>query len=318
MNQAEIYRWWAVNIYQILGRTGVPLFVMLTGALLLQPSKIEPLSVFFKKRWARIGLPFLFWGAIYFVWDYFADNITLTSGFIAQGILSGPYYHFWYLYMIVGLYLFTPILRIVVAHVNRETFKYFLGVWFIAVVIAPIPSLFGEFHVDGNLLIIPGWIGYFLLGVFLLSVKLRRSTIVGLMALGLVLTAVGTYTIAATVGGPKTYFFQDYFSPTTILSAVMLFLLLNTLKAPANPASAPHPKTNWLLRQISQSTLAIFLFHVIILETLQKGYLWGFTISGNTMNSIIEVPLITFVTLFICLGIILPLKKVPIIKKLIG
>jgi hypothetical protein len=36
------------------------------------------------------------------------------------------------------------------------------------------------------------------------------------------------------------------------------------------------------------------------------------------MNSIIEVPLITFVTLFICLGIILPLKKVPVLKKLIG
>lgn len=54
MNQTEIYRWWMVNIYQTLGRTGVPLFVMLTGALLLQPSKNEPLSVFFKKRWARI------------------------------------------------------------------------------------------------------------------------------------------------------------------------------------------------------------------------------------------------------------------------
>ena len=183
MNQTEIFRWWAVNIYQTLGRTGVPLFVMLTGALLLQPSKIEPLSIFFKKRWARIGLPFLFWGAIYFAWDYFAENISLTSSFIAQGILSGPYYQFWYLYMIVGLYLFTPILRVVVAHVNRETFKYFLGVWFFAVVISPIPGLFGEFHVDGNLLMIPGWIGYFLLGVFLLSVKLRRSTTVGLMTL---------------------------------------------------------------------------------------------------------------------------------------
>ena len=125
---------------------------------------------------------------------------------------------------------FTPILRVVVAHVNRETFKYFLGVWFFAVVISPIPSSFGAFHVDSNLLMIPGWIGYFLLGVFLLSVKLRRSTVVGLMALGLILTAVGTYAIAATIGGPKTFFFQDYFSPTTILSAVMLFLLLNTLK----------------------------------------------------------------------------------------
>ena len=48
MNQTEIYRWWMVNIYQTLGRTGVPLFVMLTGALLLQPSKIESLSVFLR------------------------------------------------------------------------------------------------------------------------------------------------------------------------------------------------------------------------------------------------------------------------------
>ena len=35
----EVWRWWIVNIYQSLGRTGVPLFVMLTGALLLQPFK---------------------------------------------------------------------------------------------------------------------------------------------------------------------------------------------------------------------------------------------------------------------------------------
>lgn len=96
MNQTEVWRWWMVNIYQTLSRTGVPLFVMLTGALLLQPSKNETLSVFFKKRWARIGLPFLFWGAIYFAWDYFANQQALTSSFIVQGILSGPYFQFWY------------------------------------------------------------------------------------------------------------------------------------------------------------------------------------------------------------------------------
>jgi surface polysaccharide O-acyltransferase-like enzyme len=146
MTQTEIWRWWMVNIYQTVGRTGVPLFVMLTGALLLQPSKIETLNVFFKKRWIRIGLPFLFWGTIYFAWDYFADNVSLTSSFIAQGILSGPYFQFWYLYMLVGLYLFTPILRVVVAHVDRGTFKYFFLVWFLGALILPIPPLFGAFH----------------------------------------------------------------------------------------------------------------------------------------------------------------------------
>lgn len=306
-----------VNIYQILGRTGVPLFVMLSGALLLQPSKTESLKVFFKKRWARIGLPFLFWGAIYFAWDYFANHLALTSGFIFQGILSGPYYQFWYLYMLVGLYLFTPILRIVVAHIDRQTFKYFLVVWFLGAFISPIPGLFGAYHLDGNVLTIPLWIGYFMLGVFLLDVKMNVRTLFFLMTLGLVSTAVGTYAIAATVGGSQTYFFHDYFSPTMILASVMLFLLLNTLKVPSNQAEAPHAKINWLLKQISQSTLGIFLFHVIVLEILQRGYL-GFTISGTNLNSIIEIPLITVVTLFICVVVILPLRKVPVIKKLIG
>jgi surface polysaccharide O-acyltransferase-like enzyme len=318
MNQNEIYRWWMVNIYQTFGRTGVPLFVMLTGVLLLQPSKIEPLSVFFKKRLNRIGLPFLFWGAIYFAWDYYANHLTLTSSFVFQGILSGPYFQFWYLYMIVGLYLLTPILRIVAAQIDRQTFKYFFVVWLLAALITPIPGLIGTFYIDGNLLSLPLWVGYFMLGVFLLNVKLHSRILLGLTGLGLALTIIGTYIIAATIGGAHTYYFQDYFSPTMILASAALFLLLNTIKTPSNQMEKRQSKINWLLKQISQSTLAIFLLHVIVLETLQRGYLWGFTISGNNLNSIIEVPLITAVTFLICLGMILPLRKVPIIKKLIG
>jgi surface polysaccharide O-acyltransferase-like enzyme len=318
MNQTEIYRWWTVNIYQTLGRTGVPLFVMLTGTLLLQPSKIESLNVFFKKRWNRIGIPFLFWGAIYFAWDYYANHLALTTSFVFQGILSGPYFQFWYLYMIVGLYLLTPILRIIVAHIDRRTFKYFFVVWFFTAFITPIPGLIGTFYIDSNLLTLPLWVGYFMFGAFLMNVTMQRRTLIFLTTLGLVLSVIGTYIIAATIGGSHTYYFQDYFSPTMILASAALFLLLNTIKAPTNQTETSQSKINWLLKQISQSTLAIFLFHVIVIETLQRGYLWGFTISGNNLNSILEVPLMTVVTLFICLGVILPLRKVPVIKKLIG
>jgi surface polysaccharide O-acyltransferase-like enzyme len=388
-NQVEVYRWWMVDIYQTLGRLGVPLFVMLTGALLLQPSKIEPVRAFFKKRWARIGLPFLFWGAIYLAWDYFADNLAITAGFIFQKILSGPYFQFWYLYMLVGLYLLTPILRLVVAQATPEIFKYFFIVWLLCAFIIPIPGIIGAFYIDGNLLTLPLWAGYFVLGVFLLSVKMRRRVLLGLVTFGVVLTVIGTYLIAITVGGQHMYYFQDYFSPTMILASAGLFVLLTSIKVPENKTVVPHPKikwllkrialiallallvyviiqllvenqlgtlqqaylgftitgnttnailsvrlitvvalfvclgvivlnkTSWLLKQISQSTLAIFLFHVIVLETLQRGYL-DFVINDNVLNSIVEDPLITFVTLFICLGVILPLRKVPMIKRLIG
>lgn len=312
----EVWRWWFVNVYQSVSRVGVPLFVMLSGALLLQPSKIESVKVFFKKRWARIGLPFLFWGAIYFAWNFFSNQEPFTSNSIIQGVLSGPYFHFWYLYMLIGLYIFTPVLRIVVAHVDRKTFKYFLIAWVLGPLLVPLLDLFG-YSIDGNLLIVPWWIGYYLLGVYLLNVRVRRRVLVSLLILGLALTVIGTYFMAVTFGGEQLYFFHDYFSPTMLLASVSLFLLLNTFKAPANQTVAKHPKISWLLRKTSENTLPMFLMHMIIIESLQLGY-FGFKLNSFTMNSIIEVPLISVVTLFICLAVIIPLKKIPGLKKLIG
>ncbi len=314
----EVWRWWIVDVYQSMSRIGVPVFVMLSGALLLQPYKTEPLRVFFKKRWARIGLPFLFWGAAYFAWRVFANNEVFTSSSLLQSALAEPYpyFHFWYLYMLVGLYLLTPILRIVVAHIDRRTFKYFITVWLLGPLFVTILNLFG-YSLDTNLLTIPWWTGYYMLGIYLLDVRVRRSTLISLLVLGIASTVAGTYLMAATIGGTSTYFFQEYFSPTMILASVALFLLLNTFQAPSTQPEAQHSKVSWLLRRISENTLPIYLLHVMIIESIQRGY-FGFTINSNTLNSIIGVPLISILTLFICLAVILPLKKIPVLKKLIG
>ena len=68
---------------------------------------------------------------------------------------------------------------------------------------------------------------------------------------------------------------------------------------------------------ISINTLPLYLFHVMVLETFQYGYL-GFTFNGNNVNSIIGVPLMTVLVLFVSLGIILGMKKVPVLNKIIG
>jgi surface polysaccharide O-acyltransferase-like enzyme len=47
MNPLQFISWSTVDIYQSIARIGAPLFIMLTGALLLQPEKNESLSVFF-------------------------------------------------------------------------------------------------------------------------------------------------------------------------------------------------------------------------------------------------------------------------------
>jgi surface polysaccharide O-acyltransferase-like enzyme len=319
MNQLEGISWAVVDIYQSFARAGVPLFVMLTGALLLRPEKSEPLSVFFKKRWARLGLPLLFWGAAYFVWDFLVIRIPFSSGTIIQGILNGPYSHFWYIYVLLGLYLWTPILRVFLAHADQKITKYFVIVWFLGVSILPLFSLITVFQLNKNVFTITGYLGYFVLGIYpyLFTMKMRRSTLSIFMILGLALTAFGTYMLGATVGGIEMYFFQQYISPTVILASVMLFLLLLTIQPPTGQKEISPSKVDKLLKIISQNSLPIFLFHVMVLESLQNGY-FGFAINRNTINPIIEVPLMTAIVLFVSLAIILLLKKIPYLKKLIG
>jgi surface polysaccharide O-acyltransferase-like enzyme len=68
---------------------------------------------------------------------------------------------------------------------------------------------------------------------------------------------------------------------------------------------------------ISENTLGIYLFHMMIIYTLQNGLL-GVTLNGNTINSIVGIPLMVAVVLLVCLAVFVPLKKVPVLKRLIG
>lgn len=317
MSPLESVRWAVVDIYQSAARICVPLFVMLTGALLLQPEKNESLSAFFKKRWARIGLPFLFWGAAYFAWDFLVIHIPFSLSAIIQGILNGPYTQFWYLYVLIGLYLLTPMLRVFIAHADQTLMNYFVILWVLGTAILPVFTLFTAFKLNSNIFTIPGAAGYFVLGIYLSTVRMRRSTLSIIMVLGIALTALGTYVLAATVGGTGMYFFQEYFSPTVILASVMAFLLLLTIPPPTVQKEISPSIVNKLIKVISQNSLPIFLIHVMLLESLQNGY-FGFAINRNTINPIIEVPLMTIIVLFVSLAIVLLLKKVPYLNKLIG
>jgi surface polysaccharide O-acyltransferase-like enzyme len=308
--------WWTVNIYDSLARPAVPLFVMLSGALLLQPAKLgEPLGVFFKKRLNRIALPFLFWGAAYFAWRFFVYGEALSANSILQGVLNGPYIHFWFFYLLVGLYLITPVLRVVVAYADRKTFRLLMILWFLGTAIVPLMGLFGVYSLNSNVFLVTGWVGYFLLGAYFLKVRVRSKVLCALLVLGLTWTIIGTYLVVGTIGERFSQFFYDAYSFNVIGASVALFLLLAAV--PSNMLEERFPRGNRVLRLIGQNTIPIYLFHVMVLEALQKGF-FGFQISLATMNPVLEVPLLTVVTLFICLGVIYPLKKIPLVRRLIG
>lgn len=316
MSPQNVQIWAASNFYDSIARVCIPLFVMLAGALLLQPSKAdEPLRQFYKKRWDRLGLPFIFWALIYFAWATLVHGKPLTLQSVTQGVLTGPYYQFWFLYLLFGLYLITPLLRVAIKYVSRHILKYTLAVWFVGTAVMPLLTLFGSYYLNANFFIFTDWIGYYVLGVYLTTANVKRALLyVGLVG-GLLWTIAGSYLIVATLGEKFSQFFYDGFSINMIVASASLFMLMLTVSP--QTLQAKYPRGNRILRTISANTLPIFLLHVIILESLQYGY-FGFTLGITSMNPFIAIPLSTGLTLLICLAVIVPLKQIPYVKKLIG
>ncbi len=313
--------WWASDVYRSIALVCVPLFVMLSGALLLQPSKAdENLRFFFKKRWKRIGIPFLFWGAAYFAWSFFVNGKALNLTSIAQGVFAGPYYHFWYLYILIGMYLLTPVIRVLVAHANWKIMKYFLVVWFVGTAIIPLFRLSVDISGAANwfnesVFEITGLVGYYILGAYVSKINMRSSRLYAVLAAGWLFTIFGTYFIVGNLGESFSTRLLDASGFGIILASAALFFLFATV--PSQTVETRFPRGSRLLKIISENTLPIYLFHVMVMEVLQRGYL-GFSISVTTLTPIMEIPLIAAITLLISIAVIVPLKKIPYVKRIIG
>jgi surface polysaccharide O-acyltransferase-like enzyme len=313
--------WWTAIVYKSLALSCVPLFVMLSGALLLQPEKLdEPIRVFLKKRMSRIGLAFVFWNIVYLAWGFYITNVPVTLNNVVQGIVkdlfTGAWYQFWFIYLIIGLYLVTPILRVIISHGNPRITRYLIAIWFSGVAIIPLIQLALGYTLDAGVFVIGGFVGYFVMGDYLKKITLRSALLYGLLIASFVGTMFGvwlmTYPLSSLV---QNNYFLGYLTVNVIVGSVALFLIL--LKVKPDWPGTNHPASRQVVQAISKNTLPIFLFHVIILETLERGLL-GFKISFTTLNPIIEIPLLAALTFFITLGLVLLMRRVPLLKKLIG
>jgi surface polysaccharide O-acyltransferase-like enzyme len=308
-----IANWWTIDAYRSIGNFGVPLFVMLTGILLLTPSKCdEPIGVFFKKRFARIGVPMIFWTAAYFAWGYYFNGYPLTPMAIFEGLLGGSYYHLGFLYILIGLYLATPILRIVVKNIDRQRFTYFLGLWVVGNFAVPFIQLFIGYKYNPVLFVFTGWVGFYLLGVYLMRSKVRSWILYVTVALGLLGSVLGDYVV--TLYTPQfNGFFHEYLIFTIVAATGALFLLL--LNVPKNRFDN-HVKFNSVLHWVSQNTLPIYLFHVMLLELIEVYLGWQLDIFA--LPSVLQIPVLTVLTFTATCLILYPLLKVPFVKRIIG
>jgi surface polysaccharide O-acyltransferase-like enzyme len=180
----------------------------------------------------------------------------------------------------------------------------------------PFIQLTTHYTMNNNVFLLGGWVGYFVLGAYLHKAQVSTKLLLALLTAGFAATIAGAWFMNFPLHSEgQYYFFFNSLTVNVIVASVALFLILR--KVPTDWPAKKHLWAGKLIHAISKNTLPIFLLHVIILESLQRGY-FGFQLSLTTMNPLVEVPLITAVTLFISLGLVLVLKKVPVLKRLIG
>lgn len=285
------YNLWG-SLYGSLMRPAIPLFVMVTGALLL-PVR-ENLQDFYRRRIPRIVIPFIIWSIIYNLFPWFTGVLGLSptvindffawaepsqeAGDAIHNILMIPLtfspfaIQMWYVYVLIGLYLYLPIFSAWVKQADEKQKQLFLILWFISLFIPYIrqyvtDNLWGtcSWNEFSMLYYFAGFNGYLLLGNYLAEKRREKYgaaywTVLAIMFItGYSVTFSGFKTITAIPGQPESLveLFYTYCSPNVLLMTVPVFLAAKHIRFPS--------VIGRLLSSISRCTLGIWMSHYLFL-----------------------------------------------------
>lgn len=316
--------WWTGNIIDSGVRWCVPVFVMLSGSLLLSPSKEEAIGDFLQKRMLRVAIPFLFWAAVYLAYDYRGyirdGKLPWWPDIWYQFLFKDVYFHLWFVPMILGLYFLVPTFRVFLKAAKRIDIEYFLMFWFY---VSIIQVNFGQFFLVKYI----GWlayIGYLVMGYYLRTYDIKNKKL--LYWTGIVsylITVIGTWYTSLYFHG----FTNDnavlymYLSPNVIFMGCALFVYLRNYDWQS--FINRYPNFNRFIQWFAGLSFGVYLVHALLLDVFKNGYLFDITISSTKFFNIPGhpiwcVPMYVIITTSLSIAIIWILSKVPYLGKLVN
>ena len=258
------YNLWG-SFYGSFMRPAIPLFVMVTGALLL-PVR-QNISAFYKKRLTRLVVPFIIWSVLYNLFPWITGLLglspTVINDFFAwaepdqsfsgalHNILMIPFnfsmlaVQMWYVYLLIGLYLYMPIFSAWIKQASIKEQQVFLFLWFISLFIPYLreyltKDLWGtcSWNEFGLLYYFAGFNGYLLLGYYIVNNDINFSwsklAIVGLptFVVGYCITFFGFKSVTAVPGQPAELveLFFTYCSPNVLMMTLPVFLVVRKIQ----------------------------------------------------------------------------------------
>jgi len=316
MIHASGTRTFAAVFYNCVARFSVPVFLMLSGwYMLARPIAGRVLARKCGALFARL----LAWSAIFYGYELLCGTAADTSPRgIAAYLLTQPF-HLWYLWALLALYLFTPMLFVFCEHATKRQYQYALLLTFLfgspvtlllrsgaaPVLAAVIDRMKAPYLLGFPFCYLLG--GYFRRCGVELGGKARRGALYAFGLLGLLITVAGTRRLSA--GGELDQLLESFFAPNVLAVSAAFFVFVKQLCRrfpPRHPAAA---------RELADCTLGVYLLHPLILLMLQR--------NPATLHLLYDgadrwlVPLRTALVFALALLLVLPLKRVPLLRRLL-
>lgn len=313
------------SFYDCFREFSVPIFVMLSGALLI--GKKDSLISFFKKRLSRIFIPFIFWCAIYILYATFymkreLNFINAFEIFIGKGGTIGV--AFWFIWMIIVVYIAVFLIN---KHLNlkydKNKIMNALAVLSVIYIVMFQLNIFTDQYYSQLILYYASFISYAIIGYCLANSNYLESKFSPnkLIAVTFCLSAVlyGYYIICYVVPtsiSNNGFRFLGYFNVLILAMSVCIFLFFKYLSKTQFMNNLEKNKYGNAITTLSRYAYGIYLAHYLILFHMKN--VINSIVPLSSLNSIIAIPVMAISVVIICFAILYVLNRIPYINKIAG
>lgn len=308
------FSWILINIVNTLFRISVPLFIMLSGYLLLNTDKEMSFRNFYKKRFSRITIPFVFWVTFYFAWQYFFLGIPTTPITILTKLLFVNLEHLYFLFIIVELYFVTPLLYTFIKNTKETShFIFFLSSVLFTIMLYIINDVFPDHSVktQENLLsIFIPFISYYFAGYYLKKFKFfaKNTYYSFLFYIGCVL-----FTAFMSEGLVNSYL-RSYGSFNIMLMSFLIFMIIINIDEKKKILQNKFIIKS--VKNIASTVFGIYLVHTMIID-LSDRYLHLSTQDFLSPIWYIVLLKVIFVFVISCV-VVFAVRKIPYVRGIFG
>ena len=314
---------WMVSTTLIsIVRIGVPLFLMVSGALLL--NREMDMKIFFKKRARNVVVPFICWTVIFSIFGliyfkgftgyelsvkYFVD---VLFGFKGVSTVS------WFIWFLLGIYLLIPVLNSFILDKGFDGAKYLLFLIFLFSILFSVGFFTDEItNLFRTIYYFVYAIAYYILGYFIQNYKFDLSdeklTVIGfiLFIFGAACNFYSMYVLGYGNWGINKL---DFFNIFVVIETVGVFLMFKYFNVKMISSRLKPLKETFLANLVvsySTCTFGIFFLHWVIVNYIAYN---PFFDQFRVGKAYIWIPLFSVLIALLSWAIIYVLSKIPILK----